>query len=107
MYNTFEIKKFSAEIKSKNRKVIKTGCCLEDIEPESIKKFETLEAALEELKKYKPSCYNVNGFYHVEEYMVECYEVDEDGDFVEGSDYYSAYEFIFNEEEDKINIKLS
>ena len=39
--------------------------------------------------------------------MVECYEVDDDGDFLEGSDYYSAYEFIFNEEEDKINIKLS
>ena len=40
----FEIKKISAEIKNRNE--IKTGCCTDDVEPESVVKFATLEAAL-------------------------------------------------------------
>ncbi len=110
MKDVFEIKKFSAEIKAKNRKEIKTGCCLEDEEPESIEKFATLEAALKELKKekYKPTCVYMGGavpFYRVTEYMVECYEENEDGEF-SGSDFDSAYDFAFDTETDTIKIEL-
>ncbi len=105
----FEIKKFSAELKKENE--IKTGCCITDVEPESVVKFATLEAALEELKKekYKPTCVYMSGavpFYKVTEYMVECYEADEDGEFVSGSDFYSAYDFAFDTETDTIKIEL-
>lgn len=111
MANTFEIKKFSAEIKAVNRKEIKTGCCLEDTDPQSVGKFETLEAAQKELKKeeYKPSCvYRSSAvpFYLVTEYMVECYEADEDGEFVCGSDYDSAYNFEFDEETNNVKVEL-
>lgn len=111
MKNVFEIKKFSAQIKAKNRKEIKTGCCIEDTEPESVGKFATLEAAQEELKKekYKPSCvYRSSAvpFYQVTEYMVECYEEDEDGEFVKGSDFDSTYNFMFDTETDTIKVEL-
>lgn len=109
--NTFEIKRFTTEIKAANRKDIKTGCCLEDTDPQPVEKFETLEAAQKELKKevYKPSCVFYSSalpYYLVTEYMVECYEADEDGEFVCGSDYDSIYQFQFDEETDNIIIKL-
>lgn len=105
----FEIKKFSAEIKNRNE--IKTGCCTDDVEPESVVKFATLEAALKELKKekYKPTCVYMGGavpFYRVTEYMVECYEENEDGEFVSGSDFDSVYDFAFDAETDEIKIEF-
>ncbi len=76
--NRFEIKRFKAEIKSKEKKDI-----------------------------YKPSCVYrawTVPFYAVEEYAIECYEADEDGDFLIGSDYDWIVDYKFNEEKDGIVI---
>lgn len=108
----FEIKKFTAEITTKKRSAIKTGCCLDDAEPESIKNFETLKEALDELKReeYKPSCvyrdYTVP-FYFVTEYAVECYKVDDEGEFLDGSDFDSVYNFAFDDEINDIKTELN
>lgn len=109
--NTFEIKKFSAEIRTKDKKEIKTFVTLDrDSEPDPIKKFSTFEEAMEELKKpeYKPSCRYYSGwavpFYMVEEYVIECYEADEDGEFISGSDFDAFWKFKFDSDLDGIKI---
>ena len=104
----YEVKRFSAEIGTKDRKNIKNGCCLlEDVEPETIKKFDTMEEAVEELKKHQPSCRyysNAVPFYEVEEYVVDIHTEDEDGEFLCGSDFDSVYDYTFNEEYGDIEI---
>lgn len=103
----YEVKRFTAEIGTKDRKNIKNGCCLEDIEPETIKKFDTMKEAVEELKKYQPSCRYYSSavpFYKVEEYFVDIHTEDEDGEFVNGSDFDSVYNYTFNEEDGNIEI---
>lgn len=102
----YEVMKFTVEIKYKDRKNIKTGCCLEDPEPETIKKFDTMEEAVEELKKHRPDCYYYEGgkCYEITEYAVDIHTEDEDGEFVNGSDYDSVYNYTFNEEDENIEV---
>lgn len=45
------------------------------------------EKALDALKKYKCSYQELNGMYDIEEYALEYFDSDEDGEFVAGSDY--------------------
>ncbi len=58
--------------------------------------------------KYKPTCvphsYVVRTYY-VSEYVVECYEEDEDGDFVCGSDINYVFEYFFDVNKDDIVIE--
>lgn len=103
----YELKKFQTEITYKDRKNINDGCCLEDENPESIHKFYDKETALKELDKYKPELRKLSGgsgsYFLVTEYAVEAYEADEDGEFVDGSVYYTN-EFEWNEEIENIVI---
>lgn len=76
----------------------------DDPDPVGLGKYSTREEAMKELKKYRPNCYyNPYGkFYHVTEYFIDCYEADEDGEFLSGCDYISAYEYKFDNEIDDI-----
>lgn len=61
-----------------------------DVNPEELKRWTgegCHEKALEKLKKFNSSYYMEEQLTDVTEYAVETYEVDEDGDFLEGSDY--------------------
>lgn len=98
MNNTekFEIKMFSSEVKKGNETDITAGCCLfSDPNPESITIFDSKEEALSELRKekYRPTCEDMGNYYLVQEYMIECYYVDDEGDFFSGSDYDSWWMF--------------
>ena len=57
--------------------------------PEEIKRWsiEQEEEAREELAKHKCSYVQYGGFWQIEEYALEYCERDEDGEFIEGSDY--------------------
>ena len=61
-----------------------------DVNPEELKRWTgegCREKALEELKKINSSYYMGEQLADVTEYAVETYEADEDGDFLDGSDY--------------------
>lgn len=61
-----------------------------DVNPEELKRWTgegCREKALEELKKFNSSYYMEEQLTDVTEYAVETYEADEDGEFLEGSDY--------------------
>lgn len=61
-----------------------------DVNPEELKRWTgkgCREKALEELKKFNSSYYMEEQLTDVTEYAVETYEADENGDFLEGSDY--------------------
>lgn len=61
-----------------------------DVNPEELKRWTgegCREKALEELKKFNSSYYMGETLTDVTEYAVETYEADEDGDFLDGSDY--------------------
>nr|DAN94973.1 MAG TPA: hypothetical protein [Caudoviricetes sp.] len=100
----FEVKEFRAEIKFSKRMSIAAGCALDDPDPVSLGKYSTKEEAMKELKKHKPDCYynSYGKFYHVTEYFIDCYEADEDGEFLSGCDYVSAYEYKYDSELDDI-----
>lgn len=100
----FEVKEFRVEVRLRNRRDIATGCALDDPDPVGLGKYSTREEAMKELKKYRPNCYyNPYGkFYHVTEYFIDCYEEDEDGEFLSGCEYISAYEYKFDNEIDDI-----
>lgn len=91
------MKRFTAEIRRSEisgKEELTPGCTLErDTDPETIKKFDNLEEALAELKKMPTATArytsSVVPFWAVEEYAVEAYEANEDGDFLIGSDYYT------------------
>lgn len=93
----YELKRFTAEIRRSEisgKEELTPGCTLErDTDPETIKKFDNLEEALAELKKMPTATArytsSVVPFWAVEEYAVEAYEANEDGDFLIGSDYYT------------------
>ena len=67
-----------------------------DTDPEEIELFRNKQAALKAFEQYKGNdvCEVIQGFagafYQVTAYVVEEYEADEDGEFIEGSDYYSS-----------------
>lgn len=93
----YELKKFTAEIKKSEisgKEELTPGCTIErDTDPETIKKFDNLEDAEAELEKMPKATArymrNVVPFWAVEEYAIEAYEANEDGDFLIGSDYYT------------------
>lgn len=61
-----------------------------DANPEELKRWTgegCREKALEELKKFNSSYYMGEQLTDITEYAVETYEADEDGDFLDGSDY--------------------
>ena len=94
-HNAYRIIKTSAEIKvNPLRRLdgLKPGCTLDDECPEVVKSFESLDAALDALKAYEAEIrffHAAPGLYaSVTEYSVEAYVADEDGNFIEGSDYY-------------------
>lgn len=67
------------------------GC---DSCPETIKEWniDQMEEAKAELAKHKSSYERCNELYYIEEYALEVFEADEDGELIEGSDYYHAEE---------------
>lgn len=85
----YELKKFTAEIK--RREDVRPGCALEDSDPETIAKYDSLEEAKATLSSMPTATATYRGwavpFWYVEEYAVEIYEADEDGEFLDGSDY--------------------
>lgn len=93
----YELKRFTEEIRRSEisgKQELTPGCTLErDTDPETIKKFDNLEEALAELKKMPTATArytsSVAPFWAIEEYAVEAYEANEDGDFLIGSDYYT------------------
>lgn len=61
-----------------------------DVNPEELKRWTCegcREKALEELKKFNSSYYIGEQLADVTEYAVETYEADENGEFLDGSDY--------------------
>lgn len=102
----YEVKKDTREIAYKDRKEIKTLCTLDkmDIDPESLGKFHTEEEAVEECKKHLPDLRECPGFFVIEEYYIEIYEEDENGEFVSGSDYAAPIEYEWDEETENIKI---
>jgi|GEM_PF-1482116 hypothetical protein len=103
----FEVMEYKGEFKRAKRMEIKSGCAISlDPTPESLGKFDNLEDAIKELKKHEPSCYYYEGgkAYEVVEYLIDCHEEDEDGEFLSGSDFIDAYDYKFNDEIDGIEI---
>lgn len=77
----------SEELKGFEKGDLITG---NDVNPEELKRWTgegCREKALEELKKFNSSYYMGEQLTDVIEYAIETYEADEDGDFLEGSDY--------------------
>ena len=91
----YELKKFTAEIKKSElsgNEELTPGCTIgRDTDPEPIKKFDNLEdakAALEKMPKATARYMrNAVPFWAVEEYAIEIYDVNEDGEFLIGSDF--------------------
>lgn len=96
----FEIKKANAEIKVRDfmdgKADVCTGCAAYNEDDSVVEEsFDTLEEALEGLKKYKTSVRYMSSslsYYLVEEYFVECNEYDEDDDWIEGGEIYKVTE---------------
>lgn len=67
-----------------------------DIDYDVVASFVNEEEALQELKKYKSKCEYMRGFhggfYYLTAYAVEAYEAEENGDFLDGSDFYPSEE---------------
>lgn len=114
--NAFEVKRFRAEIGKIFEDQIRRGIAIEFcVDPEPIKKFRTLAEAEEELSKskYAPSVEYMKGYsspyYIITEYAIECYEEDEDGEFIEGSDYdlwkRGSYQFVAGDNYCDIEVK--
>ena len=88
----YELKKFGAEVKQRPE-ITENWFDLVSLDPspESIRFFDSLEEAKETLKKYENTCQETRGnvgiYYLVTVFAIEVYSVDEDGDFLEGSDY--------------------
>ena len=89
MKNIYELQKLTEEIKKKSD--IEKGCTLNCENPEVLKIFDTLEEAKIELNKYQSEARYTRGFHMnfwtVTEYVIACYREDEDGEFVDRTDY--------------------
>lgn len=80
---------------------------MDDENPTEIKKMELNDNNLEEARKWlsskKNTCERTEGYsgayYTVTAYAIEYLEENEDGDFVDGSDYDSAEDEIYDEED--------
>lgn len=85
----YELKKCSAEFAWKERKEIKEGCTMYDVEPEKIGEFESLEKAEEELTKYETEISESGGLFSVTEYMIQENEYDDEDEWIDGGDVWS------------------
>ena len=85
----YELKKCSAEFAWKERKKIKEGCTMYDVEPEKIGEFESLEKAEEELTKYETEISESGGLFSVTEYMIQGNEYDDEDEWIDGGDVWS------------------
>lgn len=82
----YELKKCSAEFTWKERKEIKEGCTMYDVEPERIGEFESLEKAEEELAKYETEISESGGLFSVTEYMIQENEYNDEDEWIGGGD---------------------
>lgn len=99
----FEITKYTREISYKERNQITEGCTTnqDDLFPEVMESFETLEAAREALKAYETEVVAFSSacpYYSVTEYCIVENERDEDGEIVDGGD---IWEFTAMKPEDE------
>lgn len=88
----YDLQEFKSEFKKKSE--IKRGCCIGvDPSPELVQSFDSLEDAKKEIakEKYRPEIRKMSNYWLVTEYFVEEYEVDEDGDFLSGSDFHTTW----------------
>ena len=85
----YELKKCSAEFAWKERKEIKEGCTMYDVEPERVGEFESLEKAEEELAKYETEISESGGLFSVTEYMIQENEYDDEDEWINGGDLWS------------------
>lgn len=96
MYNTIILLKGEERLTRNEYKNFKKGDTILGIDavPEELKRFKASDeaAALEELNKYRCSYYQASELIYVEEYALEFCECDEEGEFIEGSDYEMAPE---------------
>lgn len=95
MFNTIKLKRGCAKLTEKEFKTFSKGDTVfgENSDPEEVKRWgiEHEAEARAELAKHKCT-YNSGYYWDIEEYALEYCECDEDGGFVEGSDYYLAEE---------------
>ena len=102
----YEIQKFEVEIPYSKREEIKSGIGLDCIDPVTEKRFDSLDEAKKELAKYKPSAQILKSggskYIFVKEYAVAIFTVDEEDEFVSGTDYDWVEDFQWNEEEQDI-----
>lgn len=91
----YEIKRGIVEVKFKDYKKIKDGITInykDDIFSERLEIYESLEQAIEALKKYHSTCDympgSLGGYFYIEEYYIEEFErIIEEGKDYTGYDY--------------------
>lgn len=86
----YELVKKEKEVSWKKRYTIAEGCTMGE-EPELIKSFDSLEEALDALKKEKTYVRRMSSnetYYLVTEYSVEKNEYDDDGEWTSGGDVF-------------------
>lgn len=95
----YDLKKATSELEKGQEYEPLLFAVKDGLQPETIKSFDNLQAAIEEIKKeqYALEIHGSlsNGFY-IETYIEE-YEADEDGEFLEGSNFYSREQFFEQE----------
>jgi len=74
----YYITKFKKEIKRKDRRNIAPGCAEEDVSPEHIEAFDSLEKAKEALKEYPAHTQDFFRYVLITEYGITVHEWDED-----------------------------
>lgn len=98
MFNTIILQKGEARLTTGEHKSFNKGDTIwgNDRETEEIKRWpiEQEQSAREELKKHTCTYKEDIALYNVEEYALEFCECNEDGEFVEGSDYELAEEAV-------------
>lgn len=91
MFNTIRLLRGSRNITVKGDEMPEIGCAIyeDGTDPEELNRWviEDKEDALKELTKYRCSYQKGSGVVFAEEYALEFFEADEDGDFVQGSDF--------------------
>lgn len=100
MNNTIILKHCEIRLTREEFKGFKKGntiCGEDDFPVEELKRWsiEDRQEAIEELSKYRCKYTEDGSLYNIEEYALEYCECDEDGEFIQGSD------FDFAEEESK------
>ena len=93
-YNTIRLLKGTAFLTVKEYKNFEPGNTIYGIDSDAEEIFRwnsnEKEKALDTLKTYKCKYQESNGNYNIEEYALEYFDSNEDGEFILGSDYYIA-----------------